>query len=614
MSFATPYPGVYLREISSGVRTITGVATSITAFIGRAARGPVNKAVTINNFGDFERIFGGLDVNCLMSYAVRDFYLNGGSQAIIVRLYRSSEAAVKDDTTLAVVREDIKNLFDLAKTTANTTATSTNDVLTAVKQQAAILLNDTEKQKKYMVTYFVEQTELKLKAMVLDKIKKLDPNVEAGIVLATVNEQAKLNHGDFTLIAANEGTWGNHLEMSIDNSVSNDDASYVGVDKEDLFNLTITDTKTNVTETYLNLTLVESSRRVDRILESESSLVRYSGTLDASIPKSNDPENPVIKESVKDENKAVDSQFLGVDEYKGNEKEKTGIYALENADLFNLLCIPPDRRDDDVDTNVWVAAMSYCVKRRAILIVDAPRTWTDARDITKEQNSKLTALGLSGDEARNAAIYFPRVLQADEKRNGQVSDFAPCGIVAGLISKNDAQRGVWTSPAGIDVALNGIRGLKVNLTDEENGMLNPLGINCLRSFPVTGRVIWGARTLRGADRIADEYKYLAVRRTALYIQESLYRGLNWVVFKSNDEPLWAQIRLNVGAFMHNLFRQNAFQGMSPRDAYFVKCDSETTTQNDINSGVVNIVVGFAPLKPAEFVVVKLQQIAGSIQT
>ena len=150
------------------------------------------------------------------------------------------------------------------------------------------------------------------------------------------------------------------------------------------------------------------------------------------------------------------------------------------------------------------------------------------------------------------------------------------------------------------------------MTDPENGELNPLGINCLRALPAAGRVVWGARTLRGSDQLADEYKYIPVRRTALYIEESLYRGLKWAVFEPNDEPLWAQIRLNVGSFMHNLFRQGAFQGSSSRDAYFVRCDKETTTQNDINLGIVNVVVGFAPLKPAEFVVLKLQQIAGQI--
>jgi phage tail sheath protein FI len=127
-------------------------------------------------------------------------------------------------------------------------------------------------------------------------------------------------------------------------------------------------------------------------------------------------------------------------------------------------------------------------------------------------------------------------------------------------------------------------------------------------------VVWGARTLRGADQLADEWKYVPVRRTALFIEESLYRGTQWIVFEPNDEPLWAQIRLNVGAFMNSLFRQGAFQGITPKDAYFVKCDKETTTQNDIDRGIVNIIVGFAPLKPAEFVVIKLQQIAGQIQT
>jgi uncharacterized protein len=126
-------------------------------------------------------------------------------------------------------------------------------------------------------------------------------------------------------------------------------------------------------------------------------------------------------------------------------------------------------------------------------------------------------------------------------------------------------------------------------------------------------VVWGSRTLRGDDIIADDYKYIPIRRLALYIEESLYRGTKWVVFEPNDEPLWAQIRLNVGAFMHNLFRQGAFQGTTPNQAYFVKCDSETTTQNDRDLGIVNIVVGFAPLKPAEFVIIQIQQIAGQIQ-
>jgi uncharacterized protein len=196
--------------------------------------------------------------------------------------------------------------------------------------------------------------------------------------------------------------------------------------------------------------------------------------------------------------------------------------------------------------------------------------------------------------------------------NNQIGEFVPCGVVAGIFARTDTQRGVWKAPAGLDATLVGVPQISVNLTDNENGELNPLGINCLRAFPVSGRVVWGSRTLQGNDSLASEWKYIPVRRTALYIEESLYRGTQWVVFEPNDEPLWSQIRLNAGAFMQNLFRQGAFQGQSPRDAYFVKCDKETTTQNDINLGIVNIVVGFAPLKPAEFVIIKLQQMAGQI--
>jgi phage tail sheath protein FI len=154
----------------------------------------------------------------------------------------------------------------------------------------------------------------------------------------------------------------------------------------------------------------------------------------------------------------------------------------------------------------------------------------------------------------------------------------------------------------------------VDLSDPQNGLLNPKGINCLRVKTGPSRVVWGARTRVGADDLASPWKYVPIRRLANFIEESLFRGTQWVVFEPNDEPLWASIRLNAGAFMHSLFRQGAFQGGSPRDAYFVKCDANTTTQNDRDRGIVNIIVGFAPLKPAEFVVIKLQQIAGAIET
>jgi phage tail sheath protein FI len=249
-----------------------------------------------------------------------------------------------------------------------------------------------------------------------------------------------------------------------------------------------------------------------------------------------------------------------------------------------------------------------------MLIIDPDPAWGASIDnAVANAIQGRTTLNPSLPAARNAALYFPCVRQIDPLRDNGLEIFVPSGIIAGIMARTDTARGVWKAPAGLDAALAGVQGLQVNLNDPQNGQLNQLGINCLRSFPVNGRVVWGARTLRGADQLADEYKYIPVRRLALFIEESLFRGTQWVVFEPNDEPLWAQIRLNVGAFMQNLFRQGAFQGRSPREAYLVKCDAETTTQNDINLGVVNILIGFAPLKPAEFVVIRIQQLAGQVQ-
>ena len=450
---------------------------------------------------------------------------------------------------------------------------------------------------------------------------------------AITNTKAKVTLDTLTLEAANEGDWGNNLRARVDYDVTtdNDFLKRLNLAKDDLFNVTVKNVATGTMEIFRNVSVKDSSRRLDNILVAQSSLVRVTGDLPAARPKATDdgltpdqlkippfPSNPDQADprsvGVADADKVTIDNPLAAGDYMGSGTDKTGLNALDKTDLINLLCIPPDSPDGDTDPSVYSSALTYCVRRRAMLIVDSPTDWSEDPLFTSHARDKLAALNLSGLEARNAAIYFPRVRKPNPLSNGQIETYVPCGIIAGVMARTDATRGVWKAPAGLDAALNGIQALEVNLTDDENGVINPIGINALRSFGVNGRVAWGARTLRGADQLADEYKYVPVRRLALYIEESLYRGTQWVVFEPNDEPLWAQIRLNVGAFMQNLFRQGAFQGSTPREAYFVKCDKETTTQNDINLGIVNIVVGFAPLKPAEFVVIKIQQIAGQIQT
>jgi phage tail sheath protein FI len=599
MPAALTYPGVYIEEVPSGVHTITGVATSITAFIGRTLRGPSDEPVTINNYGDFERIFGGLWLDSRLGYAVRDFYLNGGSRAIIVRLYREAAALTAARATAAAAEG----------------ASDAKAAVKAINDKADTFKNDPEKSAAAAVAVEAAKEEAgnpgataaSVQAAATAAIAKAAPLAKATLKVKGLNLQARY-----------EGAWGNYLRGRIDHDVQDADGNAV----PDLFNLTVYDGTTQQTESFRNLSVdAANARRVDKVLKNESRLVEMTGALPA-LPAAHATDPAPGKTIWNDDNasdkvldRAGDGGPLAIGDFNGQGKEakKDGLYALEDADLFNILCIPPylasteGDASGEVDPALVAEAAVYCERRRAMLLVDPPARW-------KAKKDAIDGLSNLGTRSKNAALFFPRLKQPNPLNSNRVEQFVPCGAVAGIFARTDTTRGVWKAPAGLEATLVGVPELSVPLTDAENGELNPLGVNCLRTMPAAGRIIWGSRTLQGDDRLASEWKYVPVRRTALYIEESLYRGTQWVVFEPNDEPLWAQIRLNVGAFMQNLFRQGAFQGKTPAEAYFVKCGKETTTQNDIDLGIVNVLVGFAPLKPAEFVVIKLQQIAGQIQT
>jgi uncharacterized protein len=308
----------------------------------------------------------------------------------------------------------------------------------------------------------------------------------------------------------------------------------------------------------------------------------------------------------------IDGTAPDQNDYLGNPVAQTGLHALDPVDLFNLLVFPADEEvTEPTYTSFLGAANTYCQQRRAFLLIDAPLSWTKngRPEVTNNTTLVNTLRGLLGEAKNHAAVFYPQIKY---NAGGLVKLTGASGAIAGLMARTDSTRGVWKAPAGVEAGINGIVGLEVDLTDAENGVLNKIGVNCLRNFP-SGFVNWGARTMAGSDDENSEWKYIPIRRLALFLEESLYRGTKWIVFEPNDEPLWAQIRLNLRAFMTGLFRQGAFQGSTPDKAFFVKCDGETTTQADRNLGIVNIEVGFAPLKPAEFVIIKIQQIAGDLQ-
>lgn len=438
---------------------------------------------------------------------------------------------------------------------------------------------------------------------------------------------ATINVGGLSLVAASPGVWSNSLAAIVDLKTKKRDD---GTDDPTLFNLTIQELKAPhsdqvvASEILRNLSISESAARFyKKVIEQESVLVNVEGETLTTRPTANtvNADGTIAKTFANDTgNDGGDITDAEIATGTDLQADRKGLYALDKADLFNLLCIPPLSRDTDVGVDTTLAnAAQYCKTRRALLIIDPPADWSNLTTATgnNSADARLNALrsALGGEAvAEYAAIYFPRLKMADPLKENRTEEFAPCGAIAGIFARTDAERGVWKAPAGTEASLLGVRELSYKLSDRENGVLNPLGLNSIRSFPVYGNVVWGARTLAGADQLASEWKYVPVRRLALFLEESLFRGTQWVVFEPNDEPLWAQIRLNIGAFLNNLFRQGAFQGKTPKEAYFVKCDSETTTQNDINLGIVNVVIGFAPLKPAEFVILKFQQMAGQIST
>ncbi|HEX5757585.1 MAG TPA: phage tail sheath subtilisin-like domain-containing protein [Thermoanaerobaculia bacterium] len=288
----------------------------------------------------------------------------------------------------------------------------------------------------------------------------------------------------------------------------------------------------------------------------------------------------------------------------GTRADGTGLFALDSVDLFNLLCLPAAADLPPAELRaVYTAAAAYCEERRAFLLIDVPETVRDAAAM---------AVWIGENEAlrhRNAAAYFPRLRVADD--SGRPRKVAASGALAGLYARSDVARGVWKAPGGTALPLRGVEEPAHALTDGESATLAALGVNGLRTVLDHGTVAWGARTLAGTDAAASDWKYVPVRRLALYLEESVYRGTEWVVYEPDAEPLWAEVRRRVGAFLHDLFRRGAFQGSTPGEAYAVRCGRDTVSQEDIDRGIVNIEVGFAPLRPAEFVVIRIGQWRGA---
>ncbi|MFG3689661.1 phage tail sheath family protein [Micromonospora sp. NPDC047740] len=667
MPVTPSYPGVYIEEVPSGVRPVIGVATGVAAFVGYTRTGPEHRAVRVNSFGEFERRFGGVDRDSELSLAVRQFFGNGGSAALVVRVPRA-DARAASVTLLDKVGSSPKSalVLDAASTgqwgsnllidvdhdgapdaksfnlSVYDAATGTAERFTGLSADptsatyAVTLLNDPDRgsslvraragasgagrpagsgtvgtainaptvdaAKKYRLTVQPDRPTKPdpsdatktvpavspVTVTVLEKGERL-PSSPAGVAALL---QRKIN----TALGGADGAAGLQVRVlpTADGGLrilGDVDPMVAPAAVDAAFTIAGVTAAGDVADGAALLGLGGSTANVGRYTPVGAKRLGQgdvvSGTDGTTLP--------------------------GTAALIGSEAAYSGIYALLRTDLFNMLCIPdatrakqgdPTSVDSGLDPEaVWAAAYELCERRRAVLLVDPP----PGVDDPDRALDWINQLGVKGS---NAVAHFPRLRIPDPADGFQPRTVAPSGTLAGLYARQDAERGVWKAPAGTEAQLRGVTSLVYPLTDAENGVLNRLGLNCLRTFPVIGTVNWGARTTAGADVLASQWKYTPVRRLALYIEESVFRGTQWAVFEPNDEPLWSQLRLNLTSFMQDLFRKGAFAGRTPREAYLVRCDAETTTSDDRDRGVVNVVVGFAPLKPAEFVIVRIQQLAG----
>lgn len=508
------YPGVYIEELTSGQHNITGVATSIAAFIGWANQGPVNEAVMVGSWAEYQATFGGMIPGVYLGYAVYQFFLNGGSQAYIVRL------------------------VDTDAQTASSTI------------------------------------------------------------------------GGLVFSANSPGAWGNSIYLTISNVNSTTDT----------FNLQVTQvngSQTQVLENYANLATSSTSPMfAPTVINNDSnyittpvpsgapplSITLPSSTTATALDGGTGPTPGKDGTTLQPDTAAFETQLTST---------TAGYSVLANVPIFNILCVP-----GETTAGIVADLQKFCVTERAFLIVDSDYTavvGTGSSGLSKTGPADSTGATLVNQYAGNSAFYFPWVLAPDPQAGFRPALFPPCGFVAGIYAATDASRNVWKAPAGINASLAGAVGLQYVITDIQNGMLNPLGVNCLRQFQTYGNVVWGSRTIAGSDAAGSQWKYVPIRRVALYLESSLYEGTQWAVFEPNDETLWGQIRLSVGSFMQGLFLEGAFAGTTPQQAYFVKCDAENNPASSVALGVVNILVGFAPLYPAEFVVIQIEQLAGQSQ-
>lgn len=646
------YPGVYVEEVSSGIRPIQSAGTSTAAFIGIAEKGPLNEAVKIFNFTEYQNQYGSFLNSSFLSHSVYQFFNNSGSQCYIVRVganLKTAAIVLKDRGSTAQPSLTISAKSpgvwgnQLAVQMTDGSNDPANEFNLLVYRQDAVIPSDLTKatllerfenlsmvpgSANFVATRTSASKQIQITVNAGNTNVQAGSSLGAGVPLSlTISERKKFRiniDGDgYQEVDLQTAVGGGAGQVAALNSTATIASAIVFAVRR----LTKLRASTNQAA-FNNFTCAPNSEGV-LLLTSGASGLASSVTVAPAINSSEDASGllklgklnggtvETIGAAVTRPKVTPTGTLYLVGDNAAPTDQVVSIQAGSDGDLVNsdqpfIAALPLLDTIDDVSLiaipgigseAIVGAGMNYCANRS---LSDCFFIGDMRQDNDTVAEAEIFAAAVSPKNSYGA-VYTPWVKMLDPTGvSPEPILVPPSGFVAGLYAKTDAQRGVWKAPAGVNVGLGGAVGLAVNFTDVQQGNLNDKNINGIRQFASSGIVLWGARTL-SAD---PEWKYIPVRRMAIFLRVSIYRGIQFAVFEPNDEPLWSQLRLNIGSFMTVLFRRGAFQGATPSQAFFVKCDGETTTQDDINLGIVNVLVGFAPLKPAEFVVVKISQKAG----
>ena len=490
--------GAQLAQQSRDLHAIEGVATGIAAFVGRTLKGPVSRPITVRSFSEFQQHFGGLWQPSTLSYAVEQFFENGGREARIVRVVNGARPPT-----------------------------------------------------------------LSLPA--------------AG--------------GTLTLAAVNPGSR-EYLRASVDY----DGLSAVDADH---FNLVVQRVRTAGSELvedqeiYRRISVAPGATRYVTGALLQSSLVRVQGAVPAHRPdrSAGAPGGVAVGYTLSNPD-GDDGAPLTDYDVIGSRARGTGLFALEGAARFNLLCIPPLGREQDVGLSTLLVAARICRERCALLIVDPPAAWTSAP-------AALEALRAWPFRSDCAVMYYPRI-QAFDRLRGRVEIFGSSAAAAGMIARADESRPVWTAAEPEEAQLRpGLRPA-VAVSDADRLRLTQAGVNTLLAVRAAARAGLGPRTLAAGGSGACDWRHLSARRLALYIAASIEQGTRWVLLEHNGPATWARARAGAEEFLDALAAQGAFAAATARDSHFVICDERVNGEQSVAEGKLNLLFGFATTRPGEF--------------